>query len=90
MRIIENRTFPSERALYGENEIVLKNCRFEGEEDGESALKEARSVRLENCYMDLRYPLWHVTGAEMTGCETTANCRAALWYDDGVKISARI
>lgn len=78
--IIENKNFPQERALYGVNEVELKNCTFQGEEDGESALKEARNVSLKDCYMALRYPLWHDENVSLERVEMTDTCRAALWY----------
>ena len=86
MRIIENKNFPEERALYGVNEVELKNCTFQGEEDGESALKEARNISLKDCYMDLRYPLWHDENVSLERVEMTANCRAALWYSQRVAV----
>lgn len=86
MTIIENKNFPNERALYGANEVELKNCTFQGEEDGESALKEARNVSLKDCFMDLRYPLWHDENVALERVEMTANCRAALWYSTRIAI----
>ena len=66
MKIIENERFGRERALYRSDGVLLKNCRFAGEEDGESALKESRNVAAEHCYMDLRYPFWHVHGLRLS------------------------
>ncbi len=86
MRIIENQNYPSERALYGERDLFLKNCSFAGKEDGESALKEGKNLRLENCRMELRYPFWHVDGITLTGCRMTDTCRAALWYARDIRI----
>ncbi len=86
MKIIENKIFPEERALYGVDEVELLNCRFEGEEDGESALKEARNVSLKDCYMDLRYPLWHDENVALERVEMTAKCRAALWYSHRIVV----
>ena len=83
---IENKNFPSERDLYGVDGASLYNCTFDGEEDGESALKEAKNVRLEICFMNLRYPLWHDVGVELFNCEMTEKCRAALWYSSGIRI----
>ena len=80
MRIIKNKTFPQERALYAADGLKLQNCRFEGEEDGESALKEAKNIELADCFMDLRYPLWHDKGVLLERCEMTDKCRAPLWY----------
>ena len=44
MNLIENKNFPCERDLYGADGVHLKNCTFQGVEDGESALKEAKNV----------------------------------------------
>ena len=87
MKIIRNKNFPSERALYAAENVHLINCSFDGEEDGESALKEATDVKLENCFMNLRYPLWHDNGVELKSVTMTDKCRAALWYTSGVKIN---
>ena len=86
MKIIENERFGQERALYRSDGVLLKNCRFEGKEDGESALKESRSVAAEHCYMDLRYPFWHVRGLRLSDSELTEHCRAALWYGENIAI----
>ena len=45
MKIIENQTFDEERALYGERDILVKDCSFDGPADGESAFKNARTCR---------------------------------------------
>ena len=86
MKIIEGERFGEERALYRSQDICVRRCRFEGEEDGESALKECRRIAVEGCFMDLRYPLWHVHGLRVTDTEMTENCRAALWYDTDVQL----
>ncbi len=86
MKIIENKNFPNERDLYAANEVHLKNCTFDGTEDGESALKEARNVKLENCFMNLRYPLWHDSGVELINVRMTDKCRAPLWYTEHVTV----
>ena len=41
MIIIKDASFSEERALYNLHDALVKNCRFEGEEDGESAMKES-------------------------------------------------
>lgn len=56
MKEIIGVNFPSERDLYGASDLTLNNCSFDGAEDGESALKEARNVKLHSCFMNLRYP----------------------------------
>ena len=86
MTTIENQNFPQERALYALSDALVKNCRFEGEADGESALKEARNIKVEGCFMDLRYPFWHVTDATISNTHFSGTCRAPLWYDKNITI----
>ena len=87
MKNIEGLLLDAERALYGEASLSVKDCRFEGPADGESALKECRDIVTENCYFDLRYPFWHDKRVNILDCELTENCRAALWYSEWVDIS---
>lgn len=86
MKIINDKTFPLERDLYAATDVKLINCKFDGIEDGESALKEARNVALDSCIMNLRYPLWHDVGVELVNVTMTENCRAALWYTEDVTV----
>ena len=86
MKFYENMSFDEERALYGSDGVGVRNCRFDGERDGESAFKESRDVRAENSYFNLRYPFWHDDGVEIDNCELTPLCRAALWYSDNIDI----
>ena len=87
MTLIENKTFDNERALYGSRDVTARKCSFDGPADGESALKECSNVTVEDSYFNLRYPFWHVHGLNITSCEMTDKCRAALWYSDNIKIS---
>lgn len=85
-KIIESRTFDEERALYGVRDVTVRNCRFDGPADGESALKECEHVTVNGAFMNLRYPFWHDRGLELHDVEMTELCRAALWYSEGVTI----
>lgn len=87
MRVIENQTFDGERALYGCNGILVRNCSFDGPADGESAFKEGRDIEAKHCFFNLRYPFWHDHGLKITDSELTEKCRAALWYSDRVEIT---
>lgn len=78
--LIENRQFDEERALYHLTNARVKNCVFAGPADGESALKEARGIKVEHCSFSLRYPLWHVAGFTMASSTMDADTRAAIWY----------
>ena len=84
---IENRQFDQERALYNLTDATVRDCIFAGPADGESALKEARDVVLENCSFSLRYPLWHVRGFQMQGSRMDEKTRAAIWYAENGKIT---
>lgn len=72
--------FDQERALYNLKNGEVVDCVFAGPADGESALKEARNVAVQNCTFSLRYPLWHTEGFRMDGCSMDEKCRAAIWY----------
>ena len=85
--IYENKKYDEERALYDIEDATVRNCTFAGPADGESALKECRNIKVENCLFELRYPFWHVDGAEVSSVEMTDTCRAALWYDSDISIS---
>ena len=54
-KIIENRTFDEERALYGTQGLTVKHCSFDGPADGESAFKECAGIAVENCFFNLRH-----------------------------------
>ncbi len=86
-KTIENRTFGEERALYGLTNAVVKNCKFEGEEDGESCLKETSFLQVEKCRFLLRYPLWHNVNSTIKDCFMADTCRAPLWYNENLNIS---
>ena len=86
MKIVENKTFGEERALYGSTDLIVKNCNFAGDEDGESALKECKNIRVENCSWSLRYPFWHNTGLYVANTELDEKCRAPFWYSQNIVI----
>lgn len=87
MEIISNKMFGEERALYGSDGLVLRNCTFDGPEDGESALKECRDIDADGCFFNLRYPFWHDNKLKIANSEMTELCRAALWYSAETEIT---
>ena len=90
MRKIENGFFEEERALYGVDSVCLINCDFDGEADGESALKESNNIKTERCFFNLRYPLWHDDNVEIVECEMTSACRAPLWYSKNLLATSSV
>ena len=87
MEMIQNRTFDEERALYGVNDILIRDCAFDGPADGESAFKEGRDIAVDHCFFNLRYPFWHDMGLKIENSEMTELCRAALWYSEHIEIN---
>lgn len=45
MRHIHHETFDQERALYGQRDIQVTDCSFDGPADGESAFKEGANIQ---------------------------------------------
>ena len=83
---IKNSTFDKERALYHLQQADISACTFAGPADGESVLKEARDVYLNQCAFSLRYPLWHVQKFEMRHCKMDDKTRAPIWYSKNALI----
>ena len=82
---IIGRQFDEERSLYNLTGAEVIDCIFAGPADGESVLKEARDVKLENCSFSLRYPLWHVEKFHLHDSKMDELTRAAIWYaKDGI------
>lgn len=87
-KLIFDRQFDEERALYGISNTKVQKCVFDGPSDGESAFKECRDIEVEDCLFNLRYPFWHVHNAIIKNVKMTEGCRAALWYDDKIEVEA--
>lgn len=87
MKIIVNKRFDEERALYAAQDTLVRDCTFDGPADGESAFKEGRDVAVDNCFFNLRYPFWHDKGLKIENSEMTELCRAALWYSENAEIN---
>lgn len=80
MKKIENQKFDEERALYNIKNTEILNCRFEGEKDGESVLKEGRNYVVKDCSFSLRYPLWHGKNFKLINSNMDEKTRAPIWY----------
>lgn len=80
MKIVKNETFDLERALYALDDALVLECTFAGPADGESVLKEAKNIKVDNCSFSLRYPLWHNHNFELINSRMDELCRAPMWY----------
>lgn len=85
--IIKEKQFDEERALYNLKNASVIDCIFAGPADGESVLKEARDVEIENCRFSLRYPLWHVRKFTLQKSSMDELTRAAIWYAQDAEIT---
>ncbi len=77
---ITSKTYSEERALYNLKNARLLLCKFMGENDGESPLKEASNISVNSCKFYLRYPLWHVNDAQIRATLFAEPSRAPMWY----------
>ncbi|OHT14316.1 hypothetical protein TRFO_15365 [Tritrichomonas foetus] len=86
----ENKSYDEERPFYGSNKLFLNHCKIDGPADGESAFKECDDVILNDCDLNLRYPLWHSSNIAMINCRMPDTCRASIWYDENVDVSSTL
>lgn len=84
---ISGEQFDEERALYHLQHGDIIDCVFAGPADGESALKEARDISLNNCRFSLRYPLWHVQNFKLHDSKMDEKTRAAIWYAENGRVT---
>ena len=80
MKKIIGATFQQERDLYRTKDTEFIDCRFEGEEDGESPLKECSDCILRNCTFKLRYPCWFARNSHYYDTVFEETSRAPYWY----------
>lgn len=81
-KLIENKQYDEERALYHSQSCDICACTFAGPADGESVLKESEDIVVDACRFSLRYPLWHVKGFVLSNSDMDEKTRAAIWYSD--------
>ncbi|MBP5179449.1 MAG: DUF3737 family protein, partial [Lachnospiraceae bacterium] len=77
------KIFKGERALFGSNDLVIKDCVFE---DGESPLKECRDLELIGDLFRWKYPLWYCKNVNAVECTWFEMARAGVWYTENISI----
>lgn len=75
--LIENQHFTGERALFKTNDAEIRNCLFD---NGESPLKESKSLHIEGCTFGYKYPLWYGEDFEVKNSTFLELARAGIWY----------
>ena len=86
-KTIKDETTGLERAYYNHKDTLFQNVTIDGKEDGESAFKECRNIKLEKCNLKLRYPFWHDDGLELSNCNLEVPTRASIWYTNNIKVN---
>ncbi|MBQ7314494.1 MAG: DUF3737 family protein [Clostridia bacterium] len=84
MQVIEQQTFPEERALYRLSDAHVLYSTFE---TGESPIKEAHDASFEHCLFKWRYPVWYSQRIDLAHCTIYADARAGVWYCEDVRIT---
>ncbi len=84
MEIIKKQRFVGERALFASEGLHIFDTVFE---DGESPLKECRSIRLDGCKFLWYYPLWYCDGVSVKGTELGEGARAGVWYTKNITMN---
>ena len=81
MELIENMIFEGERPLYKSIKVEIKNSEFLA---GESAIKESKKIKIENCNFHSKYPFWHNKEIEIQESFFSEDARASIWYTNDV------
>lgn len=81
---IQNRYFAGERPLYRARDLVIRNCFFD---EGESPLKEGRSLNLDQVEFRWKYPLWRCSDVQITRSVWQQMGRSGVWYTNHIQVS---
>ena len=84
MDIIKEQVLVGERALFASRELDVRDCVFA---DGESPLKESRSIRLDGCIFKWKYPLWYCEGVSVRRTTLLETARSGIWYTKGITMN---
>ena len=77
------QTFTGERALFAAHDAEIVDCTFE---NGESPLKESRSLILKGDMFRWKYPLWYAKDIHATDCTWFEMARAGVWYTENLTV----
>ncbi len=80
-REIKRKKLTGERALFREAGVRVVDSVFS---DGESPLKESRSIHLVGDMFKWKYPLWYASDILAENCTLFEMARAGVWYSDRV------
>lgn len=80
---INQQVLSGERALFMSTDMTIKNTIFE---DGESPLKESKSINIEESFFKWKYPLWYCEDIAMSDGVLFETARSGIWYTNNITI----
>ncbi len=87
MKVIKEENLSGERALFNESKLHIIDSVFE---NGESPLKEASDIKLDNCSFKWKYPLWYANNIELNDSYLFEMGRSGIWYTSKIKVNNSI
>ncbi|MBQ9816756.1 MAG: DUF3737 family protein [Proteobacteria bacterium] len=81
---LRQQRFTGERALFMSRDLHIADSIFA---DGESPLKESRSITIDNCSFQWKYPLWYCRDIEVKNSSFFEMARAGIWYTHNVSLT---
>lgn len=83
MKQVSQQYYSGERALYMAQNLQIKHSVFG---DGESPLKESKSIELQESLFKWKYPLWYANDITMSNCTLFETARSGIWYTHHINI----
>lgn len=83
MKRVSQQTYTGERALYMAKDMEIHHSIFM---DGESPLKESKSINLYDTLFKWKYPLWYASDITMHHCTLFETARSGIWYTKNINV----
>ena len=84
MKEIKRQFLTGERSLFCGKDLYIEDSIFA---DGESPLKEASDITLENCMFKWKYPLWYCKNVKVNNSYWFEMARSGIWYTDNISMT---
>ncbi len=79
--LIENKEYGGERPLYKSADLHLRRVTIHA---GESAIKECRNIKAQDCRFEGKYVFWENNGVECDNCYFSESARSSVWYSTNI------
>ena len=83
MKVLNQRVFEGERALYHINDTRIESSTFE---NGESPLKECRNIEIDSSIFKWKYPLWYSESISVENSVFLDTARSGIWYTKNISV----